>query len=180
MAKLHKLVVFGMVGLGLVFGFQEFAASQETPATRYLAFQLFTDMPAPGAPTGESGVRPLGQPLSRDAMSQFVRRLVEQIGSTGDTETKLAFIIGPLAFDYTDEQLRQMIADAFEIALEQDIAVGFHIDDSMFWARRSDLWQDPANVEWLDWEGTPNTGRVIVWGPQPTRLAPQMCFNSPA
>jgi hypothetical protein len=178
MSRSLGLVVLGFVGVFLCF--QGVAVSQEAATTRYLAFQLFTDVPPPGAPTGESGIRPLGQPVSRDAMSQFVRRLVEQIGSTGDTEAKLAFIIGPLAFDYTDEEMRQMIADAFEIALEQNIAVGFHIDDSMFWARRSDLWEDPANVEWLDWEGTPNTGRVIVWGPQPTRLAPQMCFNSPA
>ena len=77
-------------------------------------------------------------------------------------------------------QLRQMIKDAFEIALEQDIAVGFHIDDSMFWARRSDLWEDPANIEWLSWEGTPNTGRRIDWGTEPTWFPPQMCFNSPA
>jgi uncharacterized membrane protein YtjA (UPF0391 family) len=178
MTRLATFMILAIVGL--LLGFQGFAASQATTAARYLAFQVFTDMPAPGVPIGGSGVRPLSQPITRDVLSQFVQRLVEEIGITGDAETKLAFIIGPLAFDYTDAQLRQMIADAFEIALEQDIAVGFHIDDSMFWARRSDLWEDPANVEWLDWEGTPNTGRKIVWGPEPTRLAPQMCFNSPA
>ncbi len=113
-------------------------------------------------------------------MSRFVQRLIEEIGTTGQTETKLAFMIGPLAFDHTDSQLRQMIRDAFRIAREQDIAVGFHIDDSMFWARRADLGRDPANVEWLDWEGTPNTGRRLDWGAEPIRIAPQMCFNSPA
>ncbi len=178
MSRSFGFVVLAFVGI--LFCFQGVVVSQEAAATRYLAFQMFTDLTAPGAPVGESGVRPLGLPRDRDAMRQFVRRLVEEIGTTGDAETKLAFIIGPLALDYTDDQLRQMIADAFAIALEQNIAVGFHIDDSMFWARRSDLWQDPANVEWLDWEGTPNTGRMIVWGPEPNRLAPQMCFNSPA
>lgn len=178
MSQLRAFVVFGLMGLLLCF--QGLVTSQETSVTHYLAFQMFTDLTAPGAPIGESGVRPLGPPRGRDAMSQFVQRLIGQVGTTGDAETKLAFIIGPLALDHTDEQLQQMIADAFAIALEQDIAVGFHIDDSMFWARRSDLWQDSANVEWLDWEGTPNTGRVIVWGPEPTRLARQMCFNSPA
>ncbi len=178
---MSRLGAFMMVGIvGLLCGFPGFTKSQQTSVTRYLAFQMFMDMPPPSAPIGESGIRPLSPPITRDAMSQFVRRLVEQIGTTGDAETKLAFIIGPLAFDYTDTQLRQMIADAFEIALEQEIAVGFHIDDSMFWARRADLWEDPSNVEWLDWEGTPNTGRTIVWSPEPTRLAPQMCFNSPA
>ena len=43
------------------------------------------------------------------------------------------------------------------------MAVGFHIDDSMFWARRKDLWSDPKNVEALDWDGTPCTGRRLDW-----------------
>jgi len=152
--------------------------SQETSTTKYLAFQMFTGAPDTRVPIGESGKNPLSPPPSKVEMSQFVQRLIDEIGTTGDAETKLAFIIGPLAFDHTDAQLQQMIEDAFEIALEQDIAVGFHIDDSMFWARRTDLWQDPANVEWLDWEGTPNTGRRIDWGPEPTWFPPQMCLNS--
>ncbi|MBC7810263.1 MAG: hypothetical protein H7175_03910 [Burkholderiales bacterium] len=178
MAKLRTLVVFGIVGL--LFGFQQLAASPATIATRYLAFQMFTGAPDPSVPIGVSGRNPLSPPPSKDEMSRFVQRMIEEIGTTGDAETKLAFIIGPLAFDHTDAQLRQMIEDAFEIALEQDIAVGFHIDDSMFWARRSDLWEDPANVEWLDWEGTPGTGRRLDWGPEPTWIFPQMCVNSAA
>lgn len=121
----------------------------------------------------------MSPPPDQIQTSRFVRQLIYQIGTTGDAETKLAFIIGPLAFDHSDAQVRQMIKDAFATALEQDIAVGFHIDDSMFWAQRADLRADPANVEWLDWEGTPNTGRRIDWSPEPTWLAPQMCFNSP-
>lgn len=179
-AKLHRTLVFGIITLGLVFGFPKFAASQATITTRYLAFQMFTGAPDPSLPLGASGRNPLSPPPSKDTMSQFVQRLIAEIGTTGDADTKLAVIIGPLAFDHTDEQLRQMIKDAFEIALEQDIAIGFHVDDSMFWARRSDLWEDPANVEWLDWNGTLNTGRRIDWGPEPIQIAPQMCLNSPA
>ncbi|MBC8170585.1 MAG: hypothetical protein H7X77_02900 [Anaerolineae bacterium] len=180
MAKLPTLIIFAIVGLGLVFGFQTFAASQATASTRYLAFQMFTGAPDTSIPIGGSGRNPLSQPPAKDEMSRFVQSMIEEIATTGNAETKLAFIIGPLAFDHTDSQLRQMIEDAFEIALEQDIAVGFHIDDSMFWARRSDLWEDPANLEWLDWEGTPNTGRRLDWGAEPTWIFPQMCLNSPA
>ena len=61
----------------------------------------------------------------------------------------------------------------FDLALETDVAVGFHIDDSMFWARRKDLWSDPNNVEALDWDGTPCTGRRLDWGTgrRPSRAA---------
>jgi len=68
------------------------------------------------------------------------------------------------------------------LALETDVAVGFHIDDSMFWARRKDLWSDRNNVEALDWDGTPCTGRRLDWqtgpGAKPDAAPPQMCFNS--
>jgi hypothetical protein len=161
-------------------GSERTARTEDTTLTRYLAFQVFTGALSPSVAIGGSGANPLSPPPPKSEIKQLVQSIVDNIGMTGDRHTKLAFIIGPLAFDHTDAQLRQMIQDAFEIALELDIAVGFHIDDSMFWARRSDLWRDPQNVEWLDWDGTPNTGRRIDWGPQPTKLAPQMCFNSPA
>jgi hypothetical protein len=68
-------------------------------------------------------------------------------------------MIGPLALDYTDSQLRTLIQRTFEVASKYHIAVGLHIDDSKFWMNRSDLWNNPSNVEWLDWSGTPNTGQ---------------------
>jgi hypothetical protein len=156
------------------------AKTSDITPIQYLAFQVFTGSPSPNIPIGGSGAQPLSPPPSKAAMKQLVQDIVDQVGSTGDPHHKLAFIVGPLAFDHTDAQLQQMVRDAFEIAVELNIAVGFHIDDSMFWARRSDLWHDPKNVEWLDWESTPNTGRRIDWGPQPTKFAPQMCFNSAA
>lgn len=179
MAKFDTRTVFGIAALILALGVQTFSSTQATMFTQYLAFQMFTGSPDTRMPIGDTGRNPLSEPPDKDEMSRFVQRLITEIGTTGDAETKLAFVIGPLAFDHTDSQLQQMIEDAFEIALEQDIAVGFHIDDSMFWARRSDLWQDPANVEWLDWEGMPNTGRRLDWGVEPTSIFPQMCINSP-
>ncbi|MEP7291830.1 MAG: hypothetical protein ABI835_08595 [Chloroflexota bacterium] len=156
------------------------AATENIGITRYLAFQIFTGSLSPNVALGTTGANPLPPPPPKSAIKQVVQDIIENIGTTGDRRTKLAFVIGPLALDHSDAQLQQMIQDAFEIAVELNVAVGFHIDDSMFWAQRSDLWRDPLNVEWLDWEGTPNTGRRIDWGPQPTKLAPQMCYNSPA
>ncbi len=168
------VLVIALLGISTV------AQTDNPTFTQYLAFQVFTGAPSPNSALGDSGTQPLSSPPSKAVLKQFIQEIVDEIGSVGDQVHKLAFIIGPLAFDHTDAQLQQIIRDAFEIALELNVAVGFHIDDSMFWARRSDLWQNTQNVEWLDWDGTPNTGRRIDWGPQPTKFAPQMCFNSAA
>ncbi len=101
------------------------------------------------------------------------------MGARGDGLHRLGVIVGPLALDYTDAQIRTLIERTFAIASKYKIAVGLHIDDSKFWMNRRDLWSDPANVEWLDWKGTPNTGQYLNWG-QPWRVAPQACFNSQA
>jgi hypothetical protein len=147
--------------------------------TRYLAFQCFTGAPDPAVPIGGSGTHPLGALPSQRELTAFVQDLVHRVGSVGKGRTRLAVIFGPLAFDHTDAEAARFVETAFIVGLQQNVAVGFHLDDSMFWARRTDLWQNPANVEWLDWGGTPCTGRRIDWGPQPTKLPPQMCFNSP-
>jgi hypothetical protein len=107
-----------------------------------------------------------------------VEDVIRRIGTVGTEPTQLAVIFGPLAFDHSDADLQRFINMAFGIGLKHEIAIGFHIDDSMFWARRDDLWRNPENIEWLDWDSTPNTGRRIDWGPQPQKLPPQMCFNS--
>ena len=54
-------------------------------------------------------------------------------------KTRLAFILGPIAFDHSDAEVRQIIDDGFDIALSENVAVGFHVDDAMFWSKRSDL-----------------------------------------
>src|SRR3989344_4718336 len=108
--------------------------------------------------------------------------MVGVIGERGDHEsTQLGFVVGPLVFDMTDVELRRAINDAFAVAIEKDVAVGFHIDDSMFWVNRKDLWSDKNNVEWSDGRGTTVKPRIIGWaaGGAPY-LAPPMCYNSPA
>ena len=152
--------------------------AEEPAETRYLAFQIFTGASNPTLAIGDSGLRPLTPMPSQDALNRFVEDIRHKIGTAGNQKRRLAVIFGPLAFDHSDAEIRRHIASAFAIALKQNVAVGFHLDDSMFWARRSDLLRDPDNVEWMDWNGTPSTGRRIDWGPQPQKIPPQMCFNS--
>jgi hypothetical protein len=60
------------------------------------------------------------------------------------------------------------------------MAVGFHIDDSMFWRSRKDLWSDPQNVEALDWDETPNMSRRLDWSKTPTSAPPSTPGESEA
>ena len=117
---------------------------------------------------------------SEQEIAATVRDIVAKIGTGGSASRKLGFMVGPIALDDTDDQIRALIRSAFEIAQDEQVAVGFHIDDSMFWYRRRDLWQNSQNVEWLDWSGTPNTGRRLNWSMSGARLAPQMCYNARA
>ena len=174
-----RKIVFVIVGITAFFSLGLPAAFSSSSTTKYLAFQVFIGAFDPTVPIGGSGINPLSPPPPKAAISEFVQDIIDRIGVKGNEQTKLAFIEGPFCFDHSDSDISRVVREAFEIALEKDIAVGFHIDDSMFWARRIDLWRDPNNIEWLDWDGTVNTGRKIDWG-QPEKLAPQMCFNSKA
>jgi hypothetical protein len=144
--------------------------------TRYLTFQVWPAMP------GYPGIPPLPGhlALSKAQMADFVRGVVNAIGTSGDTRNKLGFAVGPLCFDMPDDEIRQFIRDAFAVARENDVAVALHIDDSMSWGRRKDLLSNPDNIETADWRQIPSTGRRLDWGPAPTRFPPQMCYNAPA
>ena len=107
--------------------------------------------------------------------------IINTIGQKGDgVHQQLGFFVGPIGWDLTDAQLKQMIDDAFALAEAKNVAVGFHIEDSMFWYNRTSLWSNNNNVEWSNWQGTIVPHRIIGWvgGGQPI-LAPPMCFNSP-
>jgi hypothetical protein len=139
---------------------------------QYLAFQIFTA--SPDSESLEKGFPPLS-----GTIAEQVDRIIHATGSVGNQNRKLGFIVGPLAFDATDDHVRQLMRSAFIIAHDKNIAVGFHLDDSMFWDRRTDL-NKPENIEWLDWNQTPCTGRRLDWSSVPTKIMPQLCFNSPA
>ena len=144
---------------------------------QYLAFQLFTYEP------GTTG------PLSFDR--PLVARLIDDIlahldGRRGDgIHTQLAFAVGPLTLDHTDRDIREAIRESFALAAEKQVAVVFHLDDSMFWKRRPDLWDvsvNPGNInniEWTDWNHAAYPRRIIGWLPPELRLAPLMCYESP-
>ena len=107
-----------------------------------------------------------------------VAEIIRVLGGAGNKSRKLAFVVGPLAFDNSDDEVRNLIRESFATALEQNIAVGFHIDDSMFWGRLAHL-NSPDNIEWLDWHQTLNTGRRVDWSSTPFEVMPQLCINSP-
>jgi hypothetical protein len=143
--------------------------------TRYLSFQLMTGLHGYSGPPPAPGRRS----LEKAQLESFVRGVSKAIGTTGESRFKLCFAVGPLCFDMSDDEARQFIRDAFAVARENDVAVAFHIDDSMTWGKRTELLSDPDNIETAGWNDAPNTGRRADWGPKPTKFPPQMCFNSP-
>ena len=138
---------------------------------RYLAFQVFEGSPDPAIPFDDELVY-----TPKGMVADMVHDIATTIGSTGGQKTRLAFILGPIAFDHTDTEVQKIIDDGFEIALSENVAVGFHIDDAMFWGKRTDLIGDTANVEWTDFDGTPASGLLLDWAHPPAR----MVFNAPA
>jgi hypothetical protein len=147
-------------------------ARAEKPAVQYLAFQIFT-----GA--FDSADMRQSLPPAPENLQKTVQDMRDRVRVPGPSSRRLGFIPGPISFDNTDDEVRQLIASSFDIALKTDMAVGFHIDDSMFWGRVRGL-NRPGAIEWLDWSGTPNTGRRLDWSSQPTKIMPQLCLNSKA
>lgn len=151
------------------------ASSAAIPAghdIQYLVFQIFT-----------FGPRPQGEipPFNKTAVEKLVEDMLTAVGGLrGDATTRqLGFAVGPLALDHTEDDLRTTIRQSFEIAAAKNVAVVFHIDDSMFWMNQKALWQNAQNVEWSDWAGSPIQQRIIGWAPS-VKLAPPMCYTSPA
>ena len=151
--------------------------SPTTNDSQYLTFQIFTAGPGMTTEVGKHVFSRLPNPTFFD---DEAKQLLDAIGERGDERHRLGIMVGPLTLDHTDAQLRTLVQRTFAVASKYKIAVGLHIDDSKFWMNRRDLWTDHANVEWLDWSATPNTGQYLNWGGGPLKLAPQACLNSPA
>ena len=132
------------------------------PETRYLAFQIFTWSPDPK----EAGFGTNGTTLPAKApLLPYIQDIKTRIGTVGDRRNRLGFVLGPIGcFDQTDAEVTHFIKMSFDLAVETNVAVGIKIDDSMFWGKRKDLWSNAKNVEALDWDGTPSTGRRLDWG----------------
>ena len=140
---------------------------------QYLAFQKF----ASGTMEPDGDYVPLLPLRDKVEIESFIQLIRGEIGFETLDNRKIAVIIGPIALDHSRTSITKLINDSFDLALENDMAIGFHLDDGMFWARREDLWRDPENIEWQDWQGTLSESRYVDWVQR--RLAPQMCFNSP-
>jgi hypothetical protein len=169
------ILVLSFVPTGRGMSWADPPKRTDSAETKYLTFQLMTGLPGYAGPPPSPG----RFSLSKSQLQAFVQDVVKAIGTTGDARHKLGFAVGPLCFDMPDQETREFIRDAFAVARENDVAVAFHIDDSMVWGHREDLLANPDNLETAGWNERPNAGRRADWGPQPTRFPPQMCFNSP-
>ncbi len=113
-----------------------------TAEPQYLMFQIFTAGPGLTTEAGKQAISKLPEPAFLDVES---KKILDFVGERGDDLHRLGVMVGPLALDYTDAQLRTLIERTFAVASKHKIAVGLHIDDSKFWMNRRDLWSDPAN-----------------------------------
>jgi len=135
---------------------------------------------------------PLPGVHSSEDFEAGVRNFVTKMGTSGDGKTRqLGFGASIPIFVADESQIPQAIKGAFSIARRTNVAVFFNVDDHIQWDERPDLWNwyDPAkkgynpnnrkNVEWYDWEGTPNKRRYFTPNGIPSQ-SPHMCYNSPA
>ena len=140
---------------------------------QYLAFQKF----ASGTMEPDGDYQPLLPLQDKIEIESFIQLLQNEIGVESQDNRKLATIIGPIALDHSVSSIKQLIDDSFDLAIAYDMPIGFHLDDGIFWAGREDLWKEPENIEWQDWQGRLSESRYVDW--VQNRLAPQMCFNCP-
>ena len=176
---LGRELIVGTLAIILIAGVMRRQSQADEPVeVRYLAFQVFTCGPDPRIPMSGEGMKPLGSLPDKAALRDYIEDIKRRIGTVGDQQTRLAVMLGQLCFDHRDAEITKFIELAFGLALETDVAVGFHIDDSMFWARRKDLWSDPNNVEAMDWDGTPCTGRRLDWGTEALGLRHRRCVST--
>lgn len=114
-----------------------------------------------------------------------------KLGTTGDGRTRqLGFGAGIPVFVSNKLEIVSAIKQSFDTARRTNVAVHFNVDDHILWDERPDLWNwyDPTkkgynpdnrkNVEWYDWEGTPNKRRYVTPAGAPSQ-SPHMCYNSP-
>ncbi|HNN91098.1 MAG TPA: hypothetical protein PKI03_02470 [Pseudomonadota bacterium] len=122
-----------------------------------------------------------------------VAGLISRIGATGNGKTRqlgfhYAVPIWAMEGQYPGKTAH-IIQQSFQVARERNIAVHLSLETHYFWDTRPDLFNyfapsDPsyhpnntANVEWSDWQGTPNRHRYVNHG-TPVELAPHMCYLS--
>jgi hypothetical protein len=131
-------------------------------------------------------------------LEEGIGRVVERIGKAEEPTRKnwgFHLIIPAWRFDPRHSEnkradIARAISGAFDVAIAHNVAVHFTVETHE-WENRPDLWNysdrnkpgyDPenkANVEWIDFDGTPHPHRYRDWGTA-ERMAPVICYNSPA
>jgi len=132
-----------------------------------------------------------------NALEKAIERTVERIGKVEEIKRRnwgFHLIIPAWRFDPQHREnkhadIARAVQGAFYVALRHNVAVHFTIETHE-WPNRPDLWNysekdrsgyDPknkANVEWIDFDGTPHPHRYRDWGTA-ERMAPVICYNSP-
>ncbi|QDU07975.1 hypothetical protein [Gimesia aquarii] len=132
-----------------------------------------------------------------DGLDNGIQQTIAKIGKATDPRQRnwgFHLIIHTWRFDPKHSvnkraDIARAVRGAFDVAIRNNVAVHFTID-SHEWENRPDLWNyadkekpgyDPknkANVEWIDWDGTPHPHRYRNWG-VPEGMAPVICYNSP-
>src|SRR5204863_4041076 len=104
-------------------------AIAESPAPQYLLFQIFIGVAEPA-----SGI--YQRALPKQGMLRTARHIADTVRPTAsDPNRILGFAVGPIAMDQGEDAARSVIRDAFDVALETDMAVALHLDDYIFWAQ---------------------------------------------
>ncbi len=170
---------------------------QSTPVStdkgiQYLLFQSFwgAQNPQVAGLTSDSGdlVAPL--PWDQATYKAHLTKYVDNIHSSLGTLTlapgkAYGYSIGPLTLEQTDQDLKDSIATAFTVALEERVAVGIHIDVSHYWrflrgadgTQLSSLTGAQDIRAWQNWQGT--SAPIDPWDGVPT-LMPSMCYECTA
>lgn len=160
-------------------------AIRTTDEVQYLAFSV--DVPHLFEPN-------INASSAHSIIDAAIANLVTKVGERGDGQTrKLAFnfVLSPWMLDRALPGVLQMvIAQAFQVASEREVAFHITIETHYFWSTRSDLYNffDPnahgyspdnaENVEWVNWKGDPYRWRFVDWGAPEMLAAPHMCYGS--
>jgi hypothetical protein len=130
-------------------------------------------------------------------LEKGIERVIERIGRAQDPKKRnwgfhliiLAWRFDPEHSENKRADIAQAVRGAFDVAIGHNVAVHITIETHE-WGNRPDLWNyskadkpgyDPknkANVEWIDFAGTPHPHRYRDWGTA-ERMAPVICYNSP-
>lgn len=150
--------------------------------TQYLIFQNFT-----GSNDGSGVFKQVtsDQPRMRAILVNYVAKIQSQLQPKmilQAADRKYGFAIGPLALDQSDQELRDTIITAFEVASEMKVAVALHFDITHFWRNAknadgtllSNSVGENDNREWKDWSGT--IADKDRWDDEPN-IMPSMCFE---